>query len=181
MCSSNPFPQRKQSRLLKCSRHRTLHSKAIQIRPAASGALMKSMVSNALIVCPLWDNLREQNRSRRYIRWDRACLICSRKVVVSAAVKQQLELDPQRGIVCDQCAMAQPEFLEEIQLTESQAEQSPCPVCERMQAQEISAKHQFERARGLPEAAELEKRWEHAFRAVWKHKNKAHSNTPRSR
>ena len=63
----------------------------------------KSMIEP--IVCPLWVTNDRRFRSRRYHAWDRPCCSCGRKVVVSDAVKRQLDFSSGALLLCEQCAV----------------------------------------------------------------------------
>jgi hypothetical protein len=71
------------------------------------------------IVCPLWTSNEPQFRRRRYHAWDRACSICGRKVVVSGAVKREIDAEPTKALVCDQCALINTAVVPAESLTDS--------------------------------------------------------------
>jgi len=54
---------------------------------------------------PAVDLYERRFLSRHYIVWDRACYLCGRKVVVSGAIKREIDADPATVLVCGQCAL----------------------------------------------------------------------------
>src|ERR1700690_1185718 len=132
------------------------------------------------IICPPWVNSGERFRSRHYQPWDRPCGICGRKVVVSSAVKRQLESEAGSVIVCEQCALARAEVLAALRRPEYETEPA-CPTCDSLRAQEESAAAELARVRGLSGSEEAYRRWAHIFTARWQHKFKGHHDEPRGR
>ena len=132
------------------------------------------------IICPLWVNGDERFRSRHYHAWDRPCGICGRKVVVSSAVKRQIESENGNVVVCEQCALARVEIFDDLRRPETGTEPA-CPTCDSLKAQEESAAAELARVRGLSGSVEASRRWAHIFTARWQHRFKAHNDEPRGR
>src|SRR5437016_13946839 len=73
------------------------------------------------VICPLWVSNDGRFRSRHYHAWDRPCALCRRKVVVSDAIKRQLESNSGTVIVCEQCALARLSEVDALHSHESEA------------------------------------------------------------
>lgn len=132
------------------------------------------------IICPLWVDNEDRFRSRHYHAWDRSCGICGRKIVVSSAVKRQIESEAGSVIVCEQCALARSEALAVLATSESSTEPA-CPACATLKAQEEAAAAQLARVTGLSGSEEARREWAHVFTARWRHKFKAHNQEARGR
>lgn len=132
------------------------------------------------IICPLWEDNDERFRSRHYHAWDRPCAICGRKVVVSGAVKRQLESEAESVIVCEQCALIRAEALSDMRTPESE-NMPACPTCDALKEQEESAAAELAHIRDLAGSEEARRKWDHIFRARWQHRFKGHNDEPRGR
>jgi hypothetical protein len=143
----------------------------------------KSMIE--LIVCPLWVANYRHYRSRQYLIWDRPCSLCGRKVIVSAAVKRQLDSGSGAVIVCEQCASIQApkSEIEALSASESNAIDNveQCATCAALKEQEESAEVELARCKDLPNAKAARMKWAHLFDARWAHQFKAHNSEPRGR
>jgi hypothetical protein len=134
------------------------------------------------IICPLWVSSDKHFRARHYRAWDRPCHLCGRKVVVSDALKRELESGDNAVLVCEQCALVSSEELHALPPPEPATEsEEACPVCVSLQAQEEAAAMQLAQSAGLPESAGLQQKWEHLSRARWTHKTKAHAQDARGK
>jgi hypothetical protein len=138
------------------------------------------------IICPLWVTNDKRFRSRHYHAWDRPCRLCGRKVVVSDAVKKQL--DSGAVILCEQCAMIPARQPEIEALDESKADtvenEGHCATCAALKEQEESAAMELARCKDLPDALgakTAQRRWAHLSHARWDHRFKAHNDEPRGR
>ena len=135
------------------------------------------------IICPLWVSNDYRFRSRRYKAWDRPCGLCGRKVVVGDAAKRQLESNSQTVIVCEHCALARFSEIEALYRPEWKAidPEETCPTCASLKEQEEAAGMELARVRGLPDSADIQRKWGHLFHARWEHRFKAHNREARGR
>jgi hypothetical protein len=135
------------------------------------------------IICPLWVSNDDQFRSRHYHAWDRPCRLCGRKVVVSDAIKRQLESSSGTFIVCEQCALGRFSEIEALHLPELKAvdPEENCPTCTSLKQQEEVVAMELDRVRGLPDSADILRKSQHLFRARWKHRFKAHNQDARGK
>jgi hypothetical protein len=135
------------------------------------------------IICPLWVSNDDRFRSRRYNAWDRPCGLCGRKVVVSDAIRRQLQSHSGLVIVCEQCALAGFPENEALHRPESQAvdTEETCSTCASLKEQEEAAAVELARVRGLPDSADIQRKCEHLSRDRWEHRFKAHNREARGR
>jgi hypothetical protein len=111
---------------------------------------------NDPIICPLWEPNDKQFRSRHYHAWDRCCDFCGRTVVVSDAVKQQLDSSAKTLLICDHCALIRaPESeIEALHEPSSAIEDGEaCATCAALREQEESAAKELARCEGLPDGS----------------------------
>lgn len=135
------------------------------------------------IICPLWVSNDDRFRSRHYHAWDRPCGLCGRKVVVSDAIKRRLQSDGGTVVVCEQCALARFSEIEALQRPESESvdPQEACPTCASLKEQEEAAGMELARVRGLPDSADVQRKWEHLYNARWAHMFRAHNGEARGK
>jgi hypothetical protein len=140
------------------------------------------------IICPLWVSNDKRFRSRHYNAWDRPCRSCGRKVIVSDAVKVQLDSNRAAVILCEQCAVIETRTSEIETPGESEpnaiGEAEPCATCATLKEQEESAAMELARCKDLPDRVRAEtasKKWSHLFHARWDHHFKAHNSESRGR
>src|ERR1017187_1050407 len=135
------------------------------------------------IICPLWVGNDDRFRSRHYHAWDRPCGLCGRKVVLSDAVKRQLQSNSGSAIVCEQCALARFSEIEAWRRPEPEAvdPEEACSTCASLKEQEEAAAMELARVLGLPDSAHVQRKWEHLFNARWEHRFKAHNREARGR
>ena len=139
------------------------------------------------IICPLWVSNDKRFTSRHYHAWDRPCHLCGRRVVVSDAVKDQLDFIVGSFVVCEQCALVHAmdrATLESSEPESSEAERETCDVCETLRQQEEEASMELARCNAMTDklgADEARRKWGHLFNARWKHKYKAHRQGRRGR
>lgn len=137
------------------------------------------------IICPLWEPNDKRFRSRHYHAWDRRCGLCDRAVVVSDAVKRQLESDAGASIICEQCDLIRTPESETTPPNESWSgiadAVETCPTCATLKEQEEAAAKELARCEGLPDvtvAMNARKKWESLSHARWAHRF-AKPNLPR--
>jgi hypothetical protein len=139
---------------------------------------------NDTIVCPLWISNERRFRSRHYFTWDRACSVCGRKVVVSDAIKREIDADPATALVCEQCALtdaamgpAEPALESGPQLNEE------CSTCVALNQQEEAAAREAWRLHNLrdEQANAARRKWAHLAEARVRHRRKAHGNEKRGK
>jgi hypothetical protein len=139
---------------------------------------------NDKIICPLWTSDERRFRSRHYHAWDRACSVCGRKVVVSDAVKREIDADPTTALVCDQCALIETAMVSAESLTGSVLHpDEACATCARLKEQEEVAAREKWRLFNLKDeqANEAHRKWAHFAEARVKHRQKAHGNERRGK
>jgi len=102
---------------------------------------------------------------------------------VSDAIKRQLGSNSGTAIVCEQCALVRFSEIEALYCPESQAvaPEETCSTCASLKEQEESAAMELARVRGLPDSEDIQRKWEHLFRARWEHRFKAHNREARGR
>jgi hypothetical protein len=134
------------------------------------------------IICPLWVGNEDRFVSRRYIAWDRPCRLCGRKVVVSDAIKRQLESSNETVLVCEQCALVRSSEIEALLTPEPKVDfAGTCPICASLKEQEEALSMALARARDLPESAAIQRKWAHLSKARWAHRFKAHNQEARGK
>ena len=127
-------------------------------------------------------NSDERFRSRHYHAWDRACRLCGRKVVVSDAIKRQLDSSSEAVLVCEQCALVRSLEIEALLPPGPKADlDKECSICSSFKEQEEEVKMELARVRDLPESAAIQRKWEHLANARWGHRFKAHSREARGK
>jgi hypothetical protein len=136
------------------------------------------------IVCPLWTSNERRFHSRQYHAWDRACSVCGRKVVVSDAVKREIDASPTTALVCEQCgmmdtAMSLPESLTEYAVDPEE----PCATCARLKDSVEAAALEGSRLSNLrdEQANEAHRKWAHLAEARVQHRRKAHGGERRGK
>jgi hypothetical protein len=135
------------------------------------------------IICPLWVSNDDRFRSRHYHAWDRPCGLCGRKVVVSDAIKRRLQSNSGAVVVCEQCALARFSEIEAFYRPGTETVDPPeaCSICASLKEQEECAALELARVMGLPDSADVQRKWEHLFNARWAHQFKAHNWEARGR
>jgi hypothetical protein len=140
------------------------------------------------IICPLWEANDKRFRSRQYHAWDRRCCLCGRTVIVTDAVKLQLDSNSQTVILCEQCALirereSKTEATDEPQSNATE-DVGPCATCEVMKEKADSAARELARCADLPDGlvAEAARRKSEHLSSAWrKHRFKAHNSDLRGR
>lgn len=133
------------------------------------------------IICPLWVS-NEGRLARRYRAWDRACRIFGRKVVVSDAMKRQLESSNEAVLVCEQCALVRSSEIEALLPAEPKADLAErCPICASMEEQYEAVSTELKLAQDLPESKAIRRKWEHLLNARNGHRFKAHNEDGRGK
>jgi hypothetical protein len=108
-------------------------------------------------------------------------------VIVSDAVKQRLDSDPEALILCEQCAVVHggtPELEEPVCKAEAISDAENCQTCSDLKLQEEAAVLELARCKDLPDTSAAKQaytKWAHVFHARWDHHFKAHNNEPRGR
>jgi hypothetical protein len=136
------------------------------------------------IVCPLWTSIEPRFRSRHYHAWDRACSSCGRKVVVSGAVKREVDAEPTKALVCDQCALMDTAITPAESLTDSALHpDEACATCATLKEQEEAAAREKWRLSHLKDeqANEAHRKWAHLANARVRHRQKAHGSERRGK
>lgn len=139
---------------------------------------------NDTIVCPLWTSDERRFRSRHYHAWDRACCVCGRKVVVSDAVKREIDAAPTTALVCDQCALMETARVSPESPTQSVLQpEEACAICTRLKEQEEAAAREEWGLHNLKDeqANEAHRKWAHLAEARVRHRRKAHGDERRGK
>ena len=108
--------------------------------------------------------------------------MCGRKVVVSDAVKREIDASPTTALVCEQC-----ELLDSgISVAESQADsavnpEETCGTCARLKEQVEAAALEAARLSNLKDASahDAHRKWAHLAEARVQHRRKAHGSERR--
>jgi hypothetical protein len=100
---------------------------------------------------------------------------------VSEAIKLQLESNTGAIVVCEQCALARFSEIEALHRPESEPidPEETCLTCISLKEQEEAASIELARVRGLPDSADIQRKWKHLFHARWEHRFKAHNREAR--
>lgn len=133
------------------------------------------------MICPLWVS-NEGRLARRYRAWDRACRICGRKVVVSDAMKRQLESSSETVLVCEQCALVRSSEIEALLPVEPKADLAEmCPICASLKEQYETVSTELALAQDLPDSEAIRRKWEHLLNARIGHRFKGHNENARGK
>ena len=139
---------------------------------------------NDAIVCPLWVSNDRRFRSRHYVAWDRACSICGRKVIVTDAVKRDLDANPVRAISCEDCNLMgkEPDPAELLTTSEPDGHQA-CATCAMLKEREEVAAREAGRLLNIrdSQANAARRRWAHLAKARAQHRLKSHMNEQRGK
>jgi hypothetical protein len=115
------------------------------------------------------------------------CCQCGRKLVVSDAVKRQLDTNTGTAVLCEKCAMVWPQAdVNAAKETEPKAA-NPMEVsatCMALKEQHKAAVRDWARLSHLPDESEAKtayRRLAHVSDARSKHRFKAHNSEPRGR
>jgi hypothetical protein len=107
-----------------------------------------------------------------------------RKIVVSDAVKREIDAEPGTALVCDQCALMDTAIVSGESLAGSVLRpDGVCATCARLKEQEEAAAREKWRLFNLKneQADEAHRKWAHLAEARVKHRRKAHGNERRGK
>jgi hypothetical protein len=110
--------------------------------------------------------------------------VCGGKVVVSDAVKREIDAEPTTALVCDQCALLDTAMVSAEPLTDSGLHSNEaCATCAALKEQEELAARERWRLANLKDeqANEAYRKWAHLAEARARHRRKAHGSERRGK